>query len=253
MGFKLLKPLIFFDIESTGTNTRNDRIIELSTIRINLDQSQEIITQRFNPEIEIPAEATAIHGISNLDIANEANFQSKASQIAEYFQDCDLAGYNIINFDLRLLTAEFLRANVKPPYDSNTKVIDVMRIYHKMEKRDLAAALRFYCDKELENAHQAESDTLAAMEILEKQIERYGLETDVTALDKFCKYEKDINALDFAGKFIRDKDGDIIFNFGSNKGKKVKDNRGMLEWMLPRDFEPHTKLIAEEILAGKLR
>jgi DNA polymerase III subunit epsilon len=248
------KPLIFFDLESTGTDTRRDRIVELSTIKITPDGKQEIITQRFNPGRSIPEQATAVHGIKDEDVINEPSFSEKAQEIHDYFLGCDFAGYNILTFDIRMLKEEFLRAGLEPPFNKETRIIDGMRIFHKMEPRDLAAAYKFYCDKEMIHAHQAEADTLAAMEVLEGQIARYGLQSDVAVLADLSKYDKDSVQLDFAGKFIRDSNGEIVFNFGKDhKGKKVLENLGMLKWMLDKDFELHTLHIAKLIVEGKIK
>ena len=246
--------LIFFDIESTGTDTRKDRIVELSTIKITPDGSQETITQRFNPGMPIPEAATAVHGIKDEDVINEPSFSEKAQEIHDYFLGCDLAGYNVVNFDIRMLTEELLRAGVDLPFNSDTKIIDAMVIFKNKEKRDLAAAYKFYCNKEMTNAHQAEADTLAALEVLQGQINKYGLETDVKSLAEMSKYDKDSVAIDYAGKFIRNSDGDIVFNFSKeNKGKKVTENIGLVKWMLDKDFELHTLYIARQILEGKLQ
>ncbi len=251
---QLTNPLIFFDIESTGTDTRRDRIVELSTIKITLDGNQETITQRFNPGIPIPEGATAIHGIKDEDVRNEPSFSAKAQEIYDYFLDCDLAGYNIVNFDIRMLAEELLRAGVDLPFNNETKIIDAMVIFKNKEKRDLAAAYKLYCDKELINAHQAEADTLAAMEVLEGQIKKYGLDADLEHLAEMSKYDKNSMALDYASKFVRNTDGDIVFNFGKDhKGKKVLEELGMLQWMLDKDFELHTLYIARQILEGKLK
>ncbi len=252
INLNIQNPVIFFDIESTGTDTRKDRIVELSTIKITPDGKQEVITQRFNPGIPIPEAATAVHGIKDEDVINEPSFADKAQEIHDYFLGCDLAGYNIVNFDIRMLTEELLRAGVDLPFNNETKIIDAMVIFKNKEKRDLAAAYKFYCDKELTNAHQAEADTLAALEVLQGQINKYGLETDVESLAEMSKFDKDSIAIDYAGKFIRNADGDIVFNFSKDsKGKKVTENLGLVKWMLDKDFELHTLYIAMQILDGK--
>lgn len=252
-SLQLTKPLIFFDIESTGTDTRKDRIIELSTIKLTPDGNSETITQRFNPGIPIPEGATAIHGIRDEDVINEPSFSAKAQAIYDYFSGCDVAGYNVITFDIRMLTSEFLRAGLGLPFNEDTRIIDAMRIFHKMEKRDLGTAYKFYCDKELTNAHQAEADTIASLEVLEGQIKKYSFEPDINYLAGMSKYDKDSTILDFDAKFIRNQANDIVFNFGKHKGEKVLDNLDYVDWMIKQDFDLHTQYIARRILEGKLK
>ncbi|MEY3370067.1 MAG: hypothetical protein RLZZ361_737 [Cyanobacteriota bacterium] len=167
--------LIFFDIESTGTDTRKNRIIELSSIKITLDGKREIITKRFNPGIPIAEGATSVHGIKDEDLINEPKFAEKAQEIHDYFLGCDLAGYNIFTFDIRMLTEEFLQAGLMPLFNNETKIIDGMRIFNKMQPSDLAAAYKFYCNKEMTNTHQAEADTLAALDVLDKDFELHTI------------------------------------------------------------------------------
>ena len=252
-NLKLNKSLIFFDLESTGTDTRRDRIVELSTIKITPDGKQEIITRRFNPGMSIPEQATAVHGIKDEDVINEPSFSDKAQEIYDYFLGCDLAGYNTIEFDARILIEELKRANLKSPINQNTKIIDSMRIFKKMEKRDLAAAYKFYCNKELTNAHQAEADTVASMKVLEGQIARYGFKPDVNFLAAMSQYDVSPNAIDPEGKFIRNDSGDIVFNFGKHNGTKVSDQADYIDWMLTKgNFDPDTLNIAKRIMEGDL-
>lgn len=247
---KLERPLVFFDIESTGTDIVKDRIVELCLIKYMPDASKETKLMRFNPGRPIPAEATAVHGITDADVANEPPFTSKAQEIKDYISDCDLGGYNIQRFDVPMLVEELLRAGVSDPIASDVRFVDSFRIFAMMEKRDLTSALQFYCGKTLEKAHTAEADTIASAEVLNGQVERYGFKGDIASLSELSS---DGELLDYDRKFARNDHGQIIFTFGANKGKKVLDNPGMLQWMLDKDFSEHTKYIARKIMKGELK
>ena len=172
MKIQLKRPLVFLDLETTGLNVATDRIVEICVLKLNLDGTQDIKTRRLNPTIPISPQAQAIHGISNEDVAHEPTFKEIAKSLAQWMEGCDIAGYNSTKFDVPMLAEEFLRAGVE--YDfRKRKLIDVQNIFHKMEQRTLKAAYKFYCDKELEDAHSAEADTIATKEVLECQLERY--------------------------------------------------------------------------------
>lgn len=243
MPLTLKRPLLFFDIEATGLDTSRDRIVELSYIKVNPDGSEEAKTLRFNPTIPISAEATAVNGITNEDVAHCPTFADKAAELAQTFSGCDIAGYNSNNFDVPMLVEEFIRAGVD--FDATScNLVDVQGIYHKMEKRTLAAAYRFYCHKDLENAHTAMADTRATLEVLRAQLEHYGdqIPHTVEGLAEFSRFNKNI---DLAGRIILD-DKDIpVFNFGKHRGRSVewvvKNEPGFISWMLQADFPQNTK------------
>jgi|GEM_PF-114640 len=247
----LRRPLIYFDAETTGVDRVRDRIIELCTIKYFPDGESELITQRFNPTIPIPESATEVHSIMDVDVRNKPTFADKAKKIAEYFRNCDLAGYNIIEFDLPILVEEFLRAQVSLPFNNDTKYLDALKIFHNNEKRDLTAAYKFYCGKDLEDAHSAEVDVLVTIEVLNGQIEKYGLEKSIDALHSISNNDGEL--IDYERKFKRNDDGKIVFTFGKNKGMSVEDEISYLEWMLTADFSNYTKLIVKKILAGKIK
>lgn len=248
-NIKIERPIIFFDTETTGVDKVEDRIIELSTIKYFVDGTFKIKTQRFNPTIPIPASATEVHGISDEDVADEPTFADKAEELSDYFSDCDLAGFNIINFDLPLLVEEFLRADVDIPFLPDKKVIDALKILYLNERRDLTYAYKFYCNKELTNAHSAEADTIATIEVLHSQIKKYQLPSSLCDLHKLCNEESEL--LDYEGKFKRDEEGIIVFTFGQHKGQNVHDHIDYLEWMLRQNFANYTKVIIRKIIAGE--
>ena len=245
---KLERPLVFFDLETTGANIAKDRIIEICIIKINPDKSQDKFFERINPQMPISKEASEIHGIYDEDVKDKPTFQDYADEIFSFLKDADIGGYNLINFDLPLINKEFERVKMTSPLNSETKIIDPMRIYHKMEKRDLSAAYKFFCGKELTDAHSAEADILATIEVLDGQIDKYELALEVDELDDFCRYEHEKACVDLACRFRKDENGEIVFNFGSNNGKKVKENLGMLKWMLDKDFSEDTKDHARKLL-----
>lgn len=247
----LLRPLIFFDTETTGVDIVKDRIIEMSTTKYFPDGTQEVRTHRFNPGIPIPPEATAVHGIRDIDVADEPSFKSYAEDISKYFQGCDIGGFNINRFDIPLLVEELLRSGASLPFDEDTKFIDALSIYHKFEKRDLTAAYMFYCGKDLTGAHGAQADTLASAEVFNAQIEKYALQPSVDSLHELCNDGN--STIDYSRKFKRNEYGDIVFNFGKNINRRAIDDPGYLEWMLKQDFSYHTKLCINKILSGVLR
>ncbi|MFA6469191.1 MAG: 3'-5' exonuclease [Bacteroidota bacterium] len=250
-SLQLQRPLIFFDIESTGISISKDKIIELCAIKVQPDKSRSMLLQRFYPEMPIPPSSTEIHGITDEMVKNEPTFREKAKEIAAFFSGCDLAGYNIAKFDIPLLVEELLRAGLGENPFEKVKVIDSLSIYFKKEPRNLAAALKFYANEEIVNAHSAEADVEATIKVLNGQLEKYSdLEPTTNALHEMFYQENDF--LDYDRKFSRDKKGEIIFMFGKNKGLPVAENLGMVKWMLDKDFSEHTKFIARKILNGEI-
>lgn len=245
----LQNPILFFDIESTGLNVATDRIVEISALKVMPNGDQEIKTRRINPTIPIPAEAQAIHGISDEDVKDCPTFNQIAKSMAQWMKGCDIAGYNSIKFDIPLLAEEFLRAGVDFDFRKR-KLVDVQNIFHKLEQRTLSAAYRFYCQKELENAHSAEADTVATYEILLAQLERYPneLKNDVEFLANFSTRSK---IADYAGRMAYNEKGEVVFNFGKHRGKKVADvlraEPSYYNWMMDGDFTQDTKKILTEI------
>jgi DNA polymerase-3 subunit epsilon len=247
----LQRPLIFFDIESTGISISKDKIIELCAIKILPDKSRAMLLQRFYPEMPIPPSSTEIHGITDEMVKNEPTFREKAKEIAAFFSGCDLAGYNIAKFDIPLLVEELLRSGLNENPFEKVKVIDSLSIYFKKEPRNLAAALKFYANEEIVNAHSAEADVEATIKVLNGQLEKYSdLPSTTDALHDLFVQENDF--LDYDRKFSRDKKGEIIFMFGKNKGLPVAENLGMVKWMLDKDFSEHTKFVARKILSGEI-
>lgn len=242
MDLNLTKPLIFFDLETTGTNVVKDRIVELSYIKVYPDGREERKSRRINPGIPIPPQATAVHHITDEDVMNEPTFRNIAKSLYEIFEGCDIAGYNSNKFDVPLLMEEFGRCGIN--FDvAGRHFIDVQNIFHKMEQRTLVAAYRFYCGKELEGAHSALADTEATYEVLKEQIKKYDqLENDVEALAKFSSSGKN---LDLAARIVLDDQDRPIFNFGKHKGKTVKEvlhrDPSFFDWMMQGEFPKNTK------------
>ena len=241
---------MFLDLETTGRNVQTDRIVEISTLKLRPDRSHKTHNPRLNPGIPIPAEATAIHGITDADVANENYFRQIARSLATYLEGCDLCGYNIWIFDLRMLVNEFKRAEV-PFSVEGRHIIDPCRIFHRREPRDLTAALRFYCRMEHERAHGAEADVLAALLVLDGQADRYDdLPRTIPELHDAMEYP---DIVDPDGKFVRREDGVIVFTFSDHSGKAVDEvartDPGFLDWMLKKDFSDEAKTVAREALA----
>ncbi len=261
MKLKLKKPIAFFDIEATGLNVSKDRIVEISVLKINPNNTKELRTWLINPDYPICKEAEMIHGYSNDDLADKPTFKQVAKEIARFFTSCDLSGYNALKFDIPMLVEEFLRADVDFEIKKR-QLVDVQNIFMKMEQRTLKAAYKFYLNKELENAHEAEADTIATFEILEAQLDRYA-DTDYTdkegnksipvinniqSLSDFSKHQK--NA-DLIGQLSYNKDGNEIFNFGKHKGKTVEEvftkEPSYYSWMMNADFPQYTKNLLTNI------
>jgi len=253
----LQRPLIFFDVETTGPHPVKDKIVELCAIKIFSDsknasrKSRLTYIQLFNPEMEIPYEVSQLHGITNDMVKNEPPFRLKAQEIAEFFRGCDVAGFNIARFDIPILVEEFLRSGLTYNPLEEAKIIDTMAIFHKKEPRNLEAALNFYTGETLEQAHTAEADVEATIKVLDGQLRKYSdLIPTADALQEFVASK--LPALDYDGKFGRNQQGEIIFTFGKNKGLRVADHLGMVQWMLDKDFSEHTKFIARKILKGEI-
>lgn len=253
MELKLTKPVCFFDLETTGTNVAKDRIVEISVLKIYPNGNRESKTWLVNPEMPISKEVEQIHGINNEKVANEPTFKQLSASIFEMIKGCDLAGYNSDRFDIPLLAEEMLRAGID--FDmKNMLAIDVQTIFHKMEQRTLAAAYKFYCGKDLTDAHSAEADTEATYEVLKSQLDRYeDLENDMKWLSEFSKRK---DCADFAGLITFDKKGREIFGFGKYRGKCVEDvleqEPGYFGWIQNADFPLYTKKVLTAIKLRKL-
>ena len=248
MKLHLKNPIVFFDLETTGTNIVSDRIVEISYLKVSPNGREESKTIRINPEMHIPAESSAIHGIVDADVADCPKFKEVAKEIMHDIEGCDLAGYNSNRFDIPVLAEELLRADIDIDL-MKRKFVDVQVIFHKMEQRTLAAAYKFYCDKDLENAHSAEADTNATYEVLKYQLDRYPeLKNDIDFLSKFTTQN---NNADFAGRIIYNDKGEEIINFGKYKGQRVTDvlnnDMGYYGWIMNSDFTLHTKKILTNI------
>jgi DNA polymerase-3 subunit epsilon len=247
------RPLAIYDIEATGISPRGDRIVDLAIVVITPDGTRTQHSWRFNPERPIPAEASAIHGIYDADVKFSPKFRDKAQDVARVLKDCDLAGYNLIHFDIPMLSEEFIRAGV-PFVVEGRRIIDAQRIFHKREPRDLSAALRFYCNEMHLGAHGAIDDVLATVRVIEGQFERYkDLPRDIDQLDKLCN-PRDPAWLDSTGK-LKWADGEVLINFGRNQGRKLKDlartEPNFLKWMIGKSFPRDVTEIIEDALKGK--
>ncbi len=264
MEINLTRPIAFFDLETTGLSIGSDRIVEISILKVFPDGNNETITQKINPGIPIPAEVTEIHGISDEDVKNKPSFKELAPDFVTFLDNCDLAGYNLLKFDIPLLVEEFLRAEI----DFEIKgrhVIDVQNIFHKMEPRTLIGAYKFYCKKDLINAHSAEADNIATYEVFKSQLDKYK-DVEITDKDgiksvpiindikKLSEFSQMRNNADLVGHIIFNKDNIEVFNFGKHKGKTVEEvfakEQSYYSWMMKSDFPLSTKKV---ITAIKLR
>lgn len=261
MHLQLKNPVVFLDLETTGIDIAKDRIVEIALLKVNLDGKEEEVLQRVNPEMPISAEATRVHGITNEDVANEPTFKEVAKKLAKFIEGCDLAGFNSNRFDIPLLAEEFLRADVDIDLKKR-KFIDVQAIFHKMEKRTLAAAYLFYCNKQLVDAHNALADTKATYEVLKAQLDTYqGVEyednhgkistpivNDVEKLSEFSAYDRNV---DFVGRIVYNDKGVEVFNFGKNKGmpveKVLEEQPGYFGWIMNSEFPLYTKKVLTQI------
>ena len=245
MKLNLKKPIVFFDLETTGVDVATDRIVEICLIRLEPNGNRQSMTIRLNPERHIPEDASAVHGIYDADVKDCPTFREKAEELKKVFDGCDLAGFNSNRFDIPLLAEEFIRSGVNIDLNSPRRV-DVQNIYHKLERRTLVAAYKFYCDKDLENAHSALADTEATLVVLEAQLDRYpdDLQNDI---DFLAQYSSRDNFVDFAGRFAYNAKGEEIVNFGKHKGRLVKDvlrvEPSYYNWMMQSDFTMNTKQV----------
>lgn len=259
MNLKLRNPLAVFDLETTGINIAKDRIVEISIVKVLVNGEKKIKTLKINPTIPIPLETSLIHGIYDEDVKDAPTFKQVAKEVAEFLKGADLCGYNVLRFDIPVLVEEFLRAGIN--FDtSNRKVVDAQKIFHMMEPRTLTAAYKFYCQKELVDAHSAEADTLATFEVLDAQVKHYEgvkikdkdgkevepIKNDVTTLHQLSLN----NMVDFAGRMVY-KDGVAVFNFGKYKSQPVLDvlkrDPAYYDWIQNNDFPLNTKQKLTEI------
>jgi DNA polymerase III subunit epsilon len=253
MELKLTRPLCFFDLETTGTDVAKDRIVEISILKLYPNGNKESKTWLVNPEMKIPAQTTAIHGITNEKVAEEPTFKMLSKHIYVMIKDSDLAGFNSDRFDIPILAEEMLRADID--FDMKNRFsIDVQTLFHKMEQRTLAAAYKFYCDKHLESAHSAEVDAHATYEVLKAQLDRYSeLENNIKFLSDFTTRKQ---TADFAGFISYNENEEEIFSFGKHKGKKVEsvleEEPGYFGWILNADFPLYTKKVLTSIKLRKL-
>ena len=249
MKLNLKNPLVFFDLETTGTNINSDRIVEICYLKVYPNGNEESKTMRINPEMHIPEASSAVHGIYDADVADCPTFKEVAKNIANDIEGCDLAGFNSNRFDIPLLAEEFLRAGVDIDMMKRT-FIDVQVIFHKLEQRTLSAAYKFYCDKNLEDAHTAEADTRATYEVLMAQLDHYPdvLENDMKFLADYSSYNKNV---DFVGRIVYNEQGVEVFNFGKYKGMPVaeilKKDIGYFGWLMQGDFTLNTKNVLTKI------
>ena len=261
MKLNLKRPLAFFDLETTGVNVASDRIVEISILKAMPDGSEDVKTLRINPGIPIPLESSLIHGIYDEDIRNKKTFKQAGEELARFLDDCDLAGYNSNRFDIPVLMEEFLRAGIDFDIE-NRHFVDVQNVFHQMEQRTLKAAYKFYCGKDIENAHSAEADIKATYEVLKAQIERYEnqewenkkgeiskpVQNNIEALHEFTNLNKPV---DFAARMVYNEDGVEVINFGKHKGRPVEDvfqsEPSYYNWMLNGDFPLYTKRCLQKI------
>lgn len=249
MELKLQKPIVFFDLETTGVNAIHDRIVEISYIKVFPNGNEESKTLRINPERHIPEQSSAIHGIYDEDVKDCPTFKQVARDIAAIFVNSDIAGFNSNYFDVPMLVEEMLRAGID--FDiTKCRLIDVQNIYHKLEQRTLSAAYKFYCGKNLEDAHSAQADTRATYEVLKAQLDKYPdkLNNDVQFLSSFSKMNDNV---DFAGRIIYNDKHIPVFNFGKYKGQSVEDvlarDPGYYGWMMQGDFPQNTKQVLTKL------
>lgn len=249
MKLNLKKPIVFFDLETTGTNINTDRIVEICYLKVYPNGNEESKTMRINPEMHIPEASTAIHGITDEDVADCPTFKDVAKDIMKDIEGADLAGFNSNRFDVPVLVEEFLRAGIDIDL-TRRKFVDVQVIYHKLEQRTLSAAYKFYCGKNLEDAHTAEADTRATYEVLKAQLDKYPevLQNNIDFLSDYSSYSRNV---DFAGRIVYDEQGVETFNFGKYKGMPVSEvlhrDPGYYGWILNGDFTLNTKNVLTKI------
>jgi len=248
MQLNLKNPIVFFDLETTGVNIATDRIVEIAILKVHVNGSEEVKTYRVNPEMPIPKSSSLIHGIYDEDVKDAPVFKSIAKELARFMEGCDIGGYNSNKFDIPLIAEEFIRADVD--FEIRKRhFIDVQTIFHKMEKRTLEAAYKFYCGKELKDAHSAEADTRATFEVLKAQLDHYKeLKNDVAFLSEFSSFNRNV---DLAGRIVYNDKDEEVFNFGKYRGVKVTDvlekDPGYYGWMMNGDFPLYTKKVLTNI------
>lgn len=261
MNLNLTKPIAFFDLETTGINVASDRIVEIAILKILPDGTKEVKTKRINPTIPIPNESSEIHGIYDKDVADEPTFKNIAKSLADFLEDCDLAGYNSNRFDIPLLAEEFMRADID--FDvKGRRFVDVQNIFHKMEQRTLKAAYKYYCGKDIINAHSAQADIEATYDVFLAQLEKYDgvdfedkkgvvsqpIVNDMKALHEFTMMNKNADLL---GRIVFNDEGVEVFNFGKHSGKPVEDvlrnEPSYYTWMQKGDFPLYTKKVLTDI------
>ncbi|MCK5845801.1 MAG: ribonuclease H-like domain-containing protein [Bacteroidales bacterium] len=261
MELELGKPIIFFDLETTGINAARDRIVEIGAIKVMPNGAELKLEQRINPGIKIPRQTSNIHGIFDEDVKDMPTFKEFAPELIQFFENADLAGYNSNRFDVPLLAEEFLRADID--FDmKNRKLIDVQTIFMKMEQRSLSAAYKFYLNKKMENAHAAMADVQATYDVFKAQLDRYKeipyedkngnltfpVVNDMKKLAEFATFSRNV---DLAGQIIYDENNAVVFNFGKHKGRKVTDvlekEPNYYNWMIKADFPAYTKKVLTEI------
>ena len=249
MKLNLKRPIVFFDLETTGVDAAKDRIVEISMVKVMPDGEEIIKTRRINPEMPIPPEATEVHHITDEDVKDCPTFRQIAKSLYQFMEGCDFGGFNSNRFDLPMLVEEFLRVGVDVDF-KNRKFVDVQNIFHKMEERTLVAAYRFYCNKDLTEAHSAEADTLATYEVLKAQLDRYDiLENSIESLAKFSTR---VETADYAGRIAYNDKGEEIFTFGKYKGIPVRKvfeeiDPSYYSWLMNGDFPAYTKKVFTEI------
>ena len=246
-NIKLERPIVFYDLETTGTNPSLDKIVSIGCVKINVDGSTESKYTLVNPTIPIPSGASAVHNIRDEDVVGKPTFQQLSKAMYAFFEGCDIAGYNSNRFDNALLQEEFFRCGIDFPNPQNVLSIDAYTIFTKFEKRDLASALKFYCNEKMEDAHNAEADNKATIKVFGGQLDKYDelKGKSVKELSELCK---DDNRADWAGRIIKDENGEYVFNFGNAIGTKVKDNRSFANWCLTKDFPETFKNLLRKIL-----
>lgn len=248
MKLKLNRPIVFFDLETTGIDVVHDRIVEIAVVKVEPSGDKDVKVRRINPGMPIPPEATAVHGITDDDVKDAPRFEQIARSLYAFLDGCDLGGYNSNKFDVPMLAEEFMRAGVEVDF-KNRHFVDVQTIFHKKEQRTLTAAYKFYCDKDLEDAHSAQADTLATYEVLMAQLDRYDdLPNDIAALAEFSQHTR---TADYAGRILYDEQEREVFGFGKHKGKLVEEifrkEPSYYDWMMEGDFPLYTKQVITQI------
>ena len=256
------KPVVFLDVETTGTSTTRDRIVQFSAIKVQLNYSDGVIVSFttleqknvfINPKMKIPTGASEVHGIYDKDVADCPDFGYFASSIYKMLEGCVLAGYNVRSFDIQILSEEFARYGITFPVP-NTPILDCMKIFQNKEPRTLAGALKFYCGKEIVDAHDALADTAATIDVFIGQAVKYGEEINSLTDEDVTQYcLGDAKPIDLAGKIVRNEKGEAVYSFGKCIGVPVLNDVGFASWMLKNDFSTDTKKVVSDILSGKLK